>query len=374
MEMKKWLVFLAFGMAMLHAGAQTIDSRAVGYSVRYEKKHLFLQKDSGLNVVDYDIEWPEVVGYSHVPALQRLISQALTGKATLGFDSLATTISQRYGKPVSKMFDKIPDDRRFCYVTASARIVAYEPNHWIAYNVALKVEPGKLSRFKPVADTRVVVYDLHEEKVRHASELVSSNVMNRNEPQDFYDHLFQPIDDNFFDTMKSYEIDGVWTSCGYLCFLIKAMGDGGTRSYTTAMPLKDYAYALNRQGKRLFTKKAEAVVEPKVVTQPQVVDGDSVYSYVETVPAMKGGTEAMAQYMSHVPKLDMGLTAPIKVYTSFVVDKHGDIKDVCVMQPTAPAIDRHAAATIKGMPKFTPGMQGGKKYAVRVYMPIIYKL
>ena len=82
MEMKKWLVFLVFGMAMLHAGAQTIDSRAVGYSVRYEKKHLFLQKDSGLNVVDYDIEWPEVVGYSHVPALQRLISQALTGKGT----------------------------------------------------------------------------------------------------------------------------------------------------------------------------------------------------------------------------------------------------------------------------------------------------
>ena len=93
--MKNWLMTMALCVALAHAGAQTVDNRTVGYSVRYEKQHLFLQKDSGLNVVDYDIEWPEVVGYSHVPRLQRYISESIAGEPTLGFDSLATSLRQR---------------------------------------------------------------------------------------------------------------------------------------------------------------------------------------------------------------------------------------------------------------------------------------
>ena len=89
------------------ANAQSVDSRAVAYSVRYEKEHLFLQKDSGLNVVDYDIEWPEVVGYHYAPELKRCISGSLTGTPVLGFDSLLTAIHQEYGSPVSTMLSGI---------------------------------------------------------------------------------------------------------------------------------------------------------------------------------------------------------------------------------------------------------------------------
>mgnify|MGYP002515532790 FL=1 len=363
---------MVLGVAMASAGAQSVDNRAVGYSVRYEKEHLFLQKDSGLNVVDYDIEWPEVVGYSHVPTLQRFISQALTGKATLGFDSLATTIRQRYGKPVTKMFDKIPDDRRFCYVMASARVVGYEPNHWIAYHVGLKVAPGKLSAFQAEADDRVVVCDLATGKMHYASNLVSSNIMNRNEPQGFYDLLFQPLDDNFFNAMTAYEIDGVWVTRGQLCFLIKATSPDASKTYIASMPLDAYSYALSRQGKRLFTKKAE-LLSPQVVAQQNVMEGDSIYSNVEKQPEMKGGSDALRQYLSHVSQPAVRLAGPVKVYTSFVVDKNGKVRDVCVLQPVDPVIDRHAAQTVKGMPSFTPGQHCGKNVLVRMYMPITYQ-
>lgn len=370
--MKKWLMAIVLSVAFANVGAQSVDNRTVGYSVRYEKEHLLLRKDSGINVVDYDIEWPEVVGYSHVPNLQRVISESLADKATLGFDSLTTSLRQRYGTPVTEMFREIPDDRRFCYVTASARVVGYEPNHWIAYHVGLKVEPGKLSAFKAVADDRVVICELTTGKVYYASNLVSSNIMNRNEPQDFYDLLFQPLDDNFFNTMVAYEIDGVWTTMGQLCFLVKASSPDVTRTYTASMPLDAYAYALNKQGKRLFTKKAN-VLSPQIVSQQNVMDGDSIYSSVEKQPEMKGGSDALRQYLSHVSQPGVRLSGPVKVYTSFVVGKDGKVKDVCVLQPVDPVIDRHAAMTVKGMPDFTPGQHGGKNVMVRMYMPITYQ-
>lgn len=370
--MKKRLLTLVLSVALASAGAQSVDNRNVGYSVRYEKEHLLLQKDSGINVVDYDIEWPEIVGYTDVPGLQRLISEGLTGNATLGFDSLATSLHQRYGTPVSEMFREIPDDRRFCYVTASARIVGYEPNHWIAYHVGLKVEPGKLSAFEAEATDRVVVCDLTCGKVYLASDLVSSAIMNRNEPQDFYDLLFKPLSDNFFNAMIAYEIDGVWVTRGQLCYLIKASTVDETQTYVASLPLDSYAYSLSRQGKKLFTKKAE-ILNPQTAMQPNVIGGDSIYSNVEKMPEMKGGRDALKQYLSHVSQPALPLAGPAKVYTSFVVGKDGKLSDVCVLHPVDPVVDRHAAMTIKGMPEFMPGQQDGNNVMVRMYMPITYQ-
>ena len=370
--MKNWLMAIVLSVAVANVGAQTVDGRAVGYSVRYEKEHLLLQKDSGINVVDYDIEWPEVVGYSHVPNLQRLISESLAGVATLGFDSLVTSLRQRYGIPVTEMFREIPDDRRFCYVTASARVVGYEPNHWIAYHVSLKVEPGKLSAFNAVTDDRVVVCDLASGKVHHASNLIGSGIVNRTEPQEFYDMLFQPLGDNFFNTMTAYEIDGVWVTRGMLCFLVKATALDTRRTYIASMPLDAHSYSLSRQGKKLFTKKGE-VLSPQVATQTNVIGGDSIYSNVEKQPEMKGGNDALKRYLSHVSQPSLRLSGPVKVYTSFVVGKNGKVSDVCVLQPVDPIIDRHAAMTVKGLPDFTPGQQDGKNVMVRLYLPITYQ-
>jgi hypothetical protein len=370
--MKK--IFLAAILALFFSSvhAQSVDSRAVAYSVRYEKEHLFLQKDSDFNVVDYDIEWPEVLGYSYAPELKSCISASLTGTSYLSFDSLRTKIYADYGVPVTGMLKTIPDDRRFCYVTASARIVGYSPNHWIAYSLSLNVAPGKLSSIPATSGERVVVYDIPNGKMFNARDLISDNVVERNEPQDFYDNLFAPLDDDFFNTMQSCEIEGVWIDEGNIDLLVKASTAESTRVYTAAMPLATYAYTLSRQGRKLFTKEGKTI-SPTVITQPQIIDGDSIYNNVEVNPTFKGGDEALKQYMSYTTKPDVILNGPVKEYTSFVVDKDGKIKDVCILRPIHPILDRHAAMTVKGMPNFIPGRQNGKPVSVRMYMPINYR-
>lgn len=370
--MKKILTIAVLFLPFLAGKAQTVDTRVVSYSVRYEKEHLFLQKDSDYNVVDYDIEWPEVAGFSNVPELKRYISSELTGIATADYDSLLATLHQSYGAPVSSMMKTIPDDRRFCYVTATARIVGYEPNHWIAYYLSLNVEPGKLSSNKASSGERVVVYDLSRRTLSNVKDLISSSVVTRNEPQDFYDHLFAPLDDNFFNTMTGCEVEGVWVDGRSLNYLVRASVGSNSRIYTASMPLDTYAYALSRQGKRLFMKKAEAIV-PKAITQPLTIDGDSIYNNVEQMPTFKGGSEAFKQYMSYASKPEVILSGTVKEYTSFVVDKNGRVRDVCVLKPINPVLDRHAAMTIKGLPDFVPGKMNGNNVAVRLYMPITYQ-
>lgn len=352
--------------------AQTVDSRAVAYSVRYEKEHLFLQKDSGFNVVDYDIEWPEVLSYNYAPEMKRCISGSLTGTATQDFDSLLTAIHHEYGRPVSGMFKTLPDDDRFCYVTASARIAGYHPDHWIAYSLSLNVDPGKRSAYKAVSAERVVVYDIPNRRLLNAQDLVSTDVVTRNEPQDFYDKLFDPLDDDFFNTMVNCEIEGVWVDEGNLEFLVKASTATATRVYTASVPLSTYAYTLTHQGRKLFTRQ-KTKVTPAVTIQPQVIDGDTIYNNVEEIPTFKGGNEALKQYMSYTTKPNVILNAPVKEYTSFVVGKDGKIKEVCILKPIHPILDRHAAMTVKGMPDFNPGRQKDKPVAVRMYMPIQYK-
>lgn len=367
-------IFFVALLALLFssAHAQSVDSRAVAYSVRYEKEHLFLQKDSDFNVVDYDIEWPEVLGYSYAPELKRCISGNLTGTTVLSFDSLRTQFFTDYGKPVTGTFKTVPDDRRFCYVTATARIAGYNPDHWIAYQLSLNVAPSKLSSVKPSTGERVVVYDITTGRLYNAKDLISANVVERNEPQDFYDNLFAALDDDFFNTMVSCEIEGVWIEDNSLSFLVKASTAESTRVYTASMPFETYAYVLSRQGRKLFLKQGEKI-SPAVVTQPQVIDGDSIYNNVEEAPSFKGGDEALKQYMSYTTKPDVVLAGPVKEYTSFVVGKDGAIKDVCILKPVHPVLDRHAAMTVKGMPAFTPGRQNGKPVAVRMYMPISYR-
>lgn len=371
--MKKRNVILALALcSALTMQAQTVDNRALGYSVRYEKEHLFLQKDSGLNVVDYDIEWPDVVGFSKVPSLKRYISQSLVGQPVESFDSVQIAVNDTYGMPVTKKFDTIPDDRRFCYVTATARIVAYSPNHWIAYYIDNNVEPQKLSAFKAIHSTRVVVFDIDRQNVMMANDMLRYGVVQRLESQDFYDNLFAPLSDDLFNDMQQCDISGVWAGGSNLYFLVNATTSSRHVSYTATMPLAEYSYVLSRDAKRVFLKASKRK-EFETIFAPNTWRGDSIYNNVEKMPEFKGGNSGLSEYLSHVSRPNVVVSKACRVYLSFIVDKDGAVRDVSVVTPVSPDLDRHAASVVKGMPPYTPGEHNGKKVCVRMYLPVSYR-
>lgn len=372
------LAFLSLCMPLLLV-AQTVDNSARNYSVRYEKEHLFMQKDSDFNVVDYDVEWPEIVSYNAVEPLKRYISNSIFDFTTQDLDSALTNLDVVYGKEVKGKLKTIPDDNHFCYVNIQAKILSYNPERWIAYSLKRTVQPQKLSSYKPEEQNRVIIYDLQKQRVLLADDVLNKEVMNWAMPDDFYDRLFAPIDSmfansdgNVYYNLQKLQINGVWIDGGKINMLVDAFTDNENFSYNTSMPYEAYRYALTKDARRLV-EKAIKPQTPQFISLPVTWKGDTIYNKVEQMPQFKGGDEGLRRYLSYVSKPTVSLREASRVYVTFVVDKQGNIKDVSVVSPVTPRLDEHAVSVVRGMPAFTPGKQNDKPVCVRMLMPINYK-
>jgi len=370
--MRKFLLLLLMSGAALISQAQTIDNISPNYCMRYDRQHLFLQKDSGLNVVDYDLEWPETVNYSQVLPLKRFMSQQLFGFETTSLDSALIRLSDDYGKPVTLQFKTLPDDRRFCYINYVAHVLSYSPGRWIAYQLDATVEPQSLSVVKPRAVHRYIIYDLSNGEVLLPEDVVSSSVVNGMESQNFYNRLFAPLSDDDFSDIQRCEVDGLWIDGQDICFHMKVTTSDHTVAYDVKLPYNQYSDALKKRMRRLVERPVKTV-EPVMSSTVPTWRGDTIYNRVATMPVFKNGEEGLRQYLSHISRPEVDLGKPVKVQMSYVVDRDGNVVDVCVLAPVSPEIDRHAASVVRNMPRFTPGQQDGHPVCVRMYAPINYK-
>lgn len=370
--MKRYVFIALLFCLPMAATAQTVDTSARDYCVRYEKEHLFLQKDSGFNVVDYDVEWPEIVSYNEVVPLKRYLSGQIFDFATASLDSALMSINEVYGQPVAGMLKEIPADDRFCYVTASAKILSYMPGRWITYNLSMSVEPQRRSVYKEKRGSRVVVYDLTRNRVMLADDMLREGVKDMLAADDFYNRLFAPLSDDMYNNLVSSQIDGVWVDNGQIHFIVDAISTVEGQTYTVAMPYKDFRYVLTKNARNMVEKELKPQ-QPQFLSSITTWRGDTIYKEVERMPEFKGGTEGLRTYLSHVGNPNVRLDKAVRVYLSFVVDKAGDVRDVCVVSPVSPQLDEYAVGVIKGMPRFAAGSQGGKPVCVRLYIPVNFK-
>ena len=74
--MKKTCFILIMIMAVCVSKAQTTLSR---YDIRYSTEHHVLTKDGYVNVVDIDLEWPDVVEFGKAEKLQKALEKETLG-------------------------------------------------------------------------------------------------------------------------------------------------------------------------------------------------------------------------------------------------------------------------------------------------------
>jgi protein TonB len=97
----------------------------------------------------------------------------------------------------------------------------------------------------------------------------------------------------------------------------------------------------------------------------------------EIMPEFPGGQRALLNFLSKNVKYPViaqenGITG--KVFVSFVIDEAGDILNVELLRGADPALDKEALRVVSSMPKWQPGMQGGKTVKVRYTVPINFQL
>jgi protein TonB len=114
-----------------------------------------------------------------------------------------------------------------------------------------------------------------------------------------------------------------------------------------------------------------------VVEVPSVPETIKEFTIVEEMPFYNGGLSAMGRFFQQKLKYPasakrMGIEG--SVFVSFVVNGDGSIRDVQVVRGIHPDCDKEAIRVVSLLPGWVGGKQGGIPVAVRMVLPITFRL
>ena len=118
-------------------------------------------------------------------------------------------------------------------------------------------------------------------------------------------------------------------------------------------------------------------VEIKYVPVQTEDNSDKIYDKVEELPAFRGGEVAMMRFLSDnmkYPKVARESGIQGRVVVQFVVGSDGSIGNAKVIRSINPYLDKEALRVVGVMPRWKPGMQGGKPVSVQYTMPLMFRL
>lgn len=120
----------------------------------------------------------------------------------------------------------------------------------------------------------------------------------------------------------------------------------------------------------------EVIWVPPVV-ETEVVDEIEIHEHVETMPEFPGGMTALMKYLGSnikYPTISQEMGSAGRVIVQFVVNKDGSIANPTVVRGVDAYLDKEAIRVISSMPKWTPGVQNGKKVRVKYTVPVVFRL
>ncbi|HZV69954.1 MAG TPA: energy transducer TonB [Saprospiraceae bacterium] len=103
---------------------------------------------------------------------------------------------------------------------------------------------------------------------------------------------------------------------------------------------------------------------------------DPVYSSVEKMPVLSGGTETMKMYIDYYPYPDCGLAKKIegKVILQFIVEKNGEITGLKVLRSPDECLSKAAVEYLNQWPKWEPAKLNDKPVSCLFTLPIEYNI
>lgn len=110
---------------------------------------------------------------------------------------------------------------------------------------------------------------------------------------------------------------------------------------------------------------------------PTVIIEDRPLEWVKNMPEFPGGEKQLYNFLGkHLkyPDIAQEIGLEGKIYVQFVVEKDGSITNVNVINDIGGGCGKEAARVVKLMPKWSPGMQNGRKVRVRYTLPFNFEL
>ncbi len=366
------LLLCLLSMGAVHA--QRADSLLLSHSVRYVTEHWFMRQGDNFNVIDTQVEWPEVIDHTAVAPLQEALSTLLFGTPVADFDKAYAAFLADKGLQVTSELATLPDDHRFCYFTLSAKIRAREPNRWIVYDVACTVEPQALSPHKAHTASAVLVYDLTRHRLLTVQSMLHLDWIG-NLPMDepLIRAILRPLSSDMLTQILSANITQAWpVGSGKLAGLhVACQLTTGRAEYNTYVPYELLRDVMTRAGRQLFSSPAKPDAFTVLPLIPTTWQGDTIYRQVDTMPVPHGGKEGLQQRIAEATPA--GTPTAGRLLLAYIVDRKGQPQDIRVVRSLTPELDRKAVETVRLMPPYSPGTHQGKTVPVLLTLPIHYE-
>lgn len=117
------------------------------------------------------------------------------------------------------------------------------------------------------------------------------------------------------------------------------------------------------------------------IPEPDLLNGQPVYTIVDQMPEYPGGQEALMKFLAKntkYPALKGNENFDSKVYVTFIVDTNGEVVNECVINIYSRiklnALELEVLRVAKLLPLWKPGRQNGKKVPVRYVLPTLFCL
>lgn len=346
------------------------------YCVSYVKEHLLYQQGAETNVIDIDVEWPEMVDGSAAVPLQRLLTRTLLGNEHSTLDSAYTRFLARFGKPVTRQFDSIPDDSRFCYVSCTLKLTGHRADSYISMRASYVCSPEKNSSQKGDTVSMLLTYDISSGAILRDADLLRINRLRDGYYGDdvIYNLLagtHTPLPENIY----TLQVNDACLADDAL--LIDMCCNDGERiiPFTTLVAPDRIRSIVTKNVKRLMTGSGTPLTD--LYTLPTRLGGDTIYTRADQAPRFDFNGESMISYLARNLRLDPAaieqLPAGTRAVIAFIVDTQGHIHRTCVVSSVTPGIDRELIRAARLMPAWTPGVVGGKPANVWCMLPIVLK-
>lgn len=371
--MKK--IILSVLMVFLAGSLACGQSAASIYMVSYEKQHYLYAQDDAMNVIDLDLEWPEMLNGQRHDSLQVALQRVLFGHEALGWRQAAEKFLSRFGKPVRETLSRVPDDDKFCYVTCSLKEMGMWRGRFASFLAEVEVQPHKLSPNKASVVSRWLTYDLLNDRFLSCEDILRMNrIMVSYENSQLFSsllltHLPHPLE---FTPMSITMAGQVGVGNGHLIVPFYAEDENGYMGQFSAyIPLDSLDGFLTKDFTRLLSLPVDTHA-PMAISLYET-GSDSIHAGAVVMPEFNlPGVDYKAYIQERImlPALAKVENADTHVLASFVVEKDGTLSNISLLDPGSPSIDREVANLIRLMPRWKPGMKNEKKVRVRQMLPM----
>lgn len=352
----------------------------VNNSFRYEKHHYLYQKGDEINVIDVDLEWPEIIDGSERLQLQSYLCDSLFRVSASDIDKGMELFLQRFGSPVTQQFKTIPDDNKFCYIDAKLERMGYEKGRFASFRLTYHCAPESLSTVPSDSMNILITYDIMHDKVLEMDGLLNmSRVRNGWLTREVYSGLARQIGWDAVYNAEGFMLNDACMLDSRMLFDLTYIGEGEMLPFSLTSPVNNIRNVLNKEFRKTLDNKLPASMS-MFIPEDSMYQGEPVYENalgaLDSLAEFKGGNDSLMQYMKDNVKFANGSSykqVEGKVIASFIIDKNGEPKNVRITNPVSVSLDREVVRLIRLMPKWKPGVRQGKKVNVRYVFPVYFK-